>query len=72
MKTTATRRYVSPSYVAMVFQTLGDKDRALDWWAKAVEDRSFEVTFLKVDPLSDDLRDDPRFVDLLRKVGLAP
>ena len=72
MKVMATHRYVAPSLFAMVFYTLGDKDKALDWWAKAVEDRSYEVIFLKVDPLNDDLRDDPRFVDLLRKAGLAP
>ncbi|HSS45646.1 MAG TPA: tetratricopeptide repeat protein, partial [Thermoanaerobaculia bacterium] len=72
LKALAKRRYVAPSNVAMVFHTLGDKDQALDWWAKAVEDHSFEVTFLRVDPLNDDLRDDPRFVELLRRVRLAP
>ena len=72
LKTLAKRRYVAPSYVAMVFNDLGDKDQALDWWAKACEDRVFEVIFLKVDPSNDDLRDDPRFADLLRKAGLAP
>lgn len=72
MKTLAKRRYVSPAYVAMVFHDLGDKIQALDWWAKACENRDFGVTLLKVDPLNDDLRDDPRFVDLLRKARLMP
>ena len=51
---------------------LGDKDQIFDWWEKACEDRSFDVIFLKVDPLNDDLRDDPRFAELLRKAGLSP
>jgi TolB-like protein/Flp pilus assembly protein TadD len=72
MKTMAARRYVSPSYLAMVFVSLGDKDQALDWWTKACETHDHEVTFLKVDPSNDDLRDDPRFAHMLRKAGLAP
>jgi hypothetical protein len=72
MKILAARRYVSPAYIAMVFQCLGDKDQTFEWWAKACEDRSFDPIFLKVDPLNDGLRDDPRFADLLRKAGLAP
>jgi serine/threonine-protein kinase len=72
MKALATRRYVAPSYVAMVLTLLGDKNQALDWWAKACESRDFDVLFLKVDPLNDALRGDPRFADLVRKVGLAP
>jgi serine/threonine protein kinase/tetratricopeptide (TPR) repeat protein len=72
MKTMAKRRYVAPSFVAQVFVSLGDKDQALDWWMKACESPEIEVTFLKVDPSNDDLRDAPRFVDLLRKARLAP
>ncbi|HEV2063126.1 MAG TPA: hypothetical protein VGS00_01085, partial [Thermoanaerobaculia bacterium] len=72
MKTLSTRRYVSPAFVAMVLRHLGNKDEVLAWWEKACEDRSFDVIYLKVDPLNDDLRDDPRFADLLRKAGLRP
>ena len=71
MKILAARRYVSPAYIAMVFQCLGDNDQTFEWWAKACEDRSFDPIFLKVDPLNDDLRGDPRFADLLRRAGLA-
>lgn len=72
MKALATQRYVAPSFVAMVLTRLGDKDQALDWWAKACENRDTDVIFLKVDPLNDALRSDPRYADLVRKVGLAP
>ena len=71
-KALATRRYVTPSYVAMIYNYLGDKSAALDWWEKACEDRGLEVTLLKVDPTQDDLRGDPRYAEILRKVKLAP
>jgi predicted negative regulator of RcsB-dependent stress response len=71
MKTLATSRYVSPALIAMGFQALGDKDQAFNWWAKACEDNSFDVKTLKLDPLNDGLRDDPRFADLLRKAKLG-
>ena len=56
----------------MVLGYLGDRDQFFKWWEKACEDRSFDVTFLKVDPANDDVRDDPRFAALLRKAGLSP
>ena len=58
--------------IALVVRHLGDKDQLLDWWEKASEDRSFEAIFLKVDPANDELRNDPRFVALLRKANLGP
>jgi serine/threonine-protein kinase len=72
LKALATRRYVVPSFVAIILTVLGDEDQAFDWWAKACENRDFDVVQLKVDPLIDTLRGDPRFPDLLRKAGLAP
>ena len=72
MKTMATRRYVAPSFIAPIFLDLGDKDQALDWWAKACENRDDLALYLKVSPWSDGLRGDPRFTDLLRKTGLPP
>ncbi len=68
----ATRRYVAPSFIAPIFLDLGDKDQALDWWAKACENRDDLALYLKVSPWSDGLRGDPRFTDLLRKTGLPP
>jgi len=72
MKALSGRRYVSPAFIAAVLRHLDDKEQRLDWWAKAWEDRSFEAMFLEVDPANDDLRNDPRFVALLRKANLGP
>ena len=49
---------------------LGDKDRALGQLNKAYEERSSGRPFVKVDPFFDSLHSDPRFADLLRRIGL--
>jgi serine/threonine protein kinase/lipoprotein NlpI len=63
-------RYVSPYYVAAVHLALGDRDRAFELLEEAYGERSHGLTFLKVDPNLDDVRSDPRFADLVRRVGL--
>ena len=64
------RRYVTPAALAYVYIGLGDKDQAFIWIEKAYQERSNFVTYLKVVPIVDSLRSDPRFSDLLRRVGL--
>ena len=49
----------------------GDADRAFAWLEKSYADRSARLTHLKVDARYDNLRDDPRFADLLHRVGLG-
>ena len=49
---------------------LGEKDRALEWWEKAYEERSWLILYLKTDPFFDSLRSEPRFNDLLRRAGI--
>jgi len=50
---------------------MDNKDQAFFWLNKAYAQHSDELTGLKVDPLYDPLRGDPRFQDLLRRVGLS-
>ena len=64
------QRYVSPYLIAVVYAGLGDRAQAFAWLEKAYEDRSFFLIWLKVEPRFDNLRDDSRFVELLRRVGL--
>ena len=66
----SSRRFVSPFCTAIVYLGLGDRERALDGLEKAYEARSQWLTFLKVDRVFDPLRSDPRFIELLKKVGL--
>ncbi|HKQ79526.1 MAG TPA: protein kinase [Blastocatellia bacterium] len=64
------RRYVTPVALVQVYIGLGDKDRAFDWLEKVYQERSNFMAFLKVIPMADPLRSDPRFDDLLRRIGL--
>jgi len=66
------RRYVTPAAVTSVYIGLGDKDRAFTWLEKAFQERSYVMAYLKVVPMLDPLRADPRFNDLLRRAVLAP
>jgi TolB-like protein/Tfp pilus assembly protein PilF len=54
------------------YARLGEKDLAIEWATRAVDERSTYLTWAKVDPLFDPLRDDPRFQDLLRRMNLEP
>jgi len=72
---TETRRpsNLPPELSAAVFHAqLGEKEKAFDELNKAYENREFYLVLLKVDPRLDPLRDDPRFQELLRKVGFPP
>lgn len=51
---------------------LGDKEEAFRWLEKAFDERPNWIPFMKVDPTLDPLRPDPRFSELLRRMGLAP
>ncbi len=64
------KRYVPPSYVAIVYLALGDKDKAFEYLNKSYQDRSEQLLYLGVEPVVDSLRSDPRFDKLLKQVGL--
>ncbi|HEX6732584.1 MAG TPA: winged helix-turn-helix domain-containing protein [Pyrinomonadaceae bacterium] len=64
------RRYVTAAAIAVVYIGLGEKDQAFVWLEKAYQERSNFVAWLKVTPIVDSLRSDPRFTDLERRVGL--
>jgi len=65
-------QYVSPMSIAAVYCALGDKGRALEWLEKAIEQHDASVSDLPSSPSLDPLRDDPRFQNLLRRIGLLP
>jgi adenylate cyclase len=58
-----------PIDVAELYARLGDRDRSFALLEKAFAERLFAMLFLNVDPAWDGLRDDPRFHDLLRRIG---
>jgi serine/threonine-protein kinase len=56
--------------MALLSLSLGQKQGALTFLEKAFHERHSDITLLKAEPLLDPLRDDPRFQDLMRRVGL--
>jgi serine/threonine protein kinase/tetratricopeptide (TPR) repeat protein len=64
--------YVPAHDVALVYTGLGERDKAFGWLDKASEEHSFNLIYLKTEPRFDPLRSDPRFAELLRRVGLSP
>ncbi|MCM3869659.1 MAG: winged helix-turn-helix domain-containing protein [Pyrinomonadaceae bacterium] len=64
--------YVSAFDLAGVHIGLGENDKAFIWLERSYQDRMWMLGYLKVEPLFDPLRSDPRFADLVQRVGLSP
>jgi len=62
--------YVPAGAFVNAYLGLGDHDQALAWLERAYQEQSNILQFLKVHPFFDPIRDDPRFADLVRRVGL--
>lgn len=65
----ARKQYVSPYYLALIYEGLGRHEEALDYLEKAFDDHSNGMVFLKVEPQLDALRTSPRFIELQRKMN---
>jgi tetratricopeptide (TPR) repeat protein len=63
-------KYISPIIIAKQYAQLDNKEEAFRWLEKAYEERSTQLVFLKTDLNWDNLRSDPRFADLMHRVGL--
>jgi serine/threonine protein kinase/Flp pilus assembly protein TadD len=63
-------RFATSYGVALVYAGLGDNDQALAWLDRAYQEKSHWLVWLKLDPRWHRLRSDPRFGDLLYRVGL--
>ena len=66
----AGERYVSPVAYAMVHAANGNADAAFEWIEKGFEERRGWLTYLKVEPMLDPIRGDPRFAGWVRRMGL--
>jgi tetratricopeptide (TPR) repeat protein len=63
--------YVAPMSWVMLYLGVGDTDNAFQWLEKAAEARDILLYYLKVGPIYDSIRDDPRYGDLLSRIGLS-
>jgi serine/threonine-protein kinase len=64
------KSYVSPAELAVLYAALGEREQAFKSLEKGFAARDLQLQFLGIDPAFDSLRDDPRFADLMRRVGL--
>ena len=65
----ASQGLYSPVAIAVAYTWLGEVDQAIAWLERAYEAREAVLYSLKANPLADPLRSDPRFQDLLRRIG---
>ena len=70
LQETSRHGYVSPFDRAVIYAGLGDKEQAFYWLNRAYEERNSELAFLKTRARLDSLRSDPRFSQLMKRVGL--
>ena len=69
------QKYVPAGFRVMIYVGLGEKDKAFDWLEKSYQERLIIAESnadIKMDPVYDPLRSDPRFADLLRRMNLQP
>jgi Flp pilus assembly protein TadD len=71
LKELAQGRYVSSYYFAMIYLGLNETDQAFASLERAYEERSGFMAFIKVEPMLDPLRSDPRFAALESRIGLT-
>ncbi len=62
-------RYITPYSIVLIYACLGLSDEAFEWLERAGEEGVGELIYLNVDPFLDNLRSDPRFAAILRRVG---
>ena len=72
LNTLSKQKYVTSYGVALVYAGLGEKNLALQWLEKSYMERSHWLVWLKLDPRWDNIRSDPHFQDIVRRVGLNP
>lgn len=63
-------RYVFPTNIALVYFGLNERDEGFKWLEKSYQDHDPSLVLIRLLPLFDSLRQDPRLVDLIRRMGL--
>jgi serine/threonine-protein kinase len=70
LKQNLSQGYLSPYHIATIYACLGDKDDAFEWLKKTVDEQGDFLIYAKVDPKLTNLHADPRYAELLRRIGL--
>jgi len=70
LKAESERRYVNQYELALIYVGLGQNEHSFESLERAYRERSDQLIYLKVDPRLDSIRSDPRFANLVRRVGI--
>ncbi len=71
LKTLQAKQYIDPSFIALIYLGLDDKDQTFEWLNKGYRERSFWLVWLDVDPVFDSIRQDKRFKALLQNMKFS-
>ena len=64
--------YTSAYNVALIYAGLAETDNALSWLARAVEQHDLFLAWMNVEPMFDSVRAEPRFAEMVKRIGLKP
>jgi serine/threonine protein kinase/tetratricopeptide (TPR) repeat protein len=64
------RRYEDPAFIGYIYAAMGDKDQAFAWLEKGFKEKSDTFQYLKSNHMADSLRSDPRYADMLKRIGM--
>ncbi len=64
------RRYEDPAFIGFIYAKAGDKDQAFAWLEKGLKEKSDTIQYLKISHMADSLHSDPRYADMLKRMGL--
>ena len=70
LKNESQREYVSPNEMARYYGLMGDRDHAFEWLEKGYAERSSRMEYLKTEEYLEPFHSDPRYIDLLKRMGL--
>jgi len=70
LKNESQKEYVSPNEFARYYGLMGDRDHAFEWLEKGYAERSGRMEYLKIEDYLEPLHSDPRYIDLLKRMGL--
>ena len=64
------RRYEDPALIGFIYAKADEKDQAFAWLEKGLKEKSDRIQYLKIDHMVDSLRSDPRYADMLKRMGM--
>ena len=70
LKSDSQREYVSPYEIARYYALMGDRDHTFEWLEKAYAERAGRMEYIKTEDVLEPFHSDPRYLDLLKRMGL--